>query len=132
MAVSGKLNVELTNRTEYAEHVQGDRQAWMHVGRWTPASEIAKEHDPRKKPVIEGFDDTRAEDYISLYNDLALAATRSGDDDAAAAFLAKSKAVADGGDARFLMEETLFAGAAEGRLPRKYLHVLMPAFRTTY
>jgi hypothetical protein len=30
------------------------------------------------------------------------------------------------------MEETLFAGAAEGRLPRKYLHVLMPAFRTTY
>ena len=106
--------------------------AFLLEGDWRAAAEIAKEHDPRKKPVIEGFDDTRTEDYISLYNDLALAATRSGDDDAAAAFLDKSKAVADGGDARFWMEETLFAGAAEGRLPRKYLNVLMPAFRTTY
>ena len=93
-----------------------------------------------KEKAVAGFDDTRIEDYIALYNHLAIAAARAGDDDAAAAFLANSKAVdrtkvrregdADdiGTDARFSTIETLFAGAAEGRLPRKYLHLFLPAF----
>ena len=36
---------ELANPVEHASLVQGDRQAWMHVDRWTPASQIAKEHE---------------------------------------------------------------------------------------
>jgi hypothetical protein len=109
-------------------------------GDWRAAAEIAKAHDPRRKKLIPGFDDTRAEDYVSLYKHLALAAARAGDDDAAAAFLADSRTVertevrrgdADAGartDARFFWPETLFAGAAEGRLPRKYLDLLIPVF----
>jgi hypothetical protein len=107
--------------------------AFLMEGDWRGAAEIAKAHDPRRKKLIAGFDDTRAEEYVWLYNDLALAAARAGDDDAAAAFLAKSKAVDDAGTgARFFLQEMLFAGAAEGRLPRKYLHVLIPAFRTAH
>jgi hypothetical protein len=37
---------ELVNPSEHARWTQSDDQAWMHVGRWTPASEIAKEHEP--------------------------------------------------------------------------------------
>jgi hypothetical protein len=45
---------ELVNPTEYASLVQGDRQAWMHVGRWRPASEIAQEHEGE---IVELYDD---------------------------------------------------------------------------
>jgi len=36
---------ELVNTSEHARWTQGDDQAWMHVGRWRPASQIAHEHE---------------------------------------------------------------------------------------
>ena len=92
----------------------------LEEGDWRAAAEIAKAHDPRKKRLVAGFDDTRTADYISLYNHLATAAARAGDDDAAATLLANSKAVdrtkvrREGDtndaltDARFFRIETLF------------------------
>ena len=112
--------------------------ALLHEGDWRAAAEIAKAHDPRKKELIPGFDDMRADEYVRLYEHLALSAARAGDDDAAAAFLTDAKTVdraevrredadADASiEARFRWLETLFAGAAEGRLPRKYLDLLIP------
>jgi len=35
---------QIINAIPYVPLVQGDQQAWMHVGRWTPASEIAEKH----------------------------------------------------------------------------------------
>lgn len=108
---------------------------------WHGAAMITAEHDPRKQPVLAGFDDTRAHDYVVLHNHLALAAAREGDDRAAAAFLAEAKAVdraevtRDDGrssDDAFLWLETLLAGLAENLLPRKYLYVLTSAFRSAY
>jgi len=116
--------------------------AFLEEGDWRGAADIAKAHDPRNKEPIEGFDDTRTRDYVELYRHLALAAACAGDDDAAAAFLANSKAVDRtevrteddeeiiDTDERFFMIEMLFAGAAEGRLPRKYLHLFLSAFRS--
>lgn len=115
--------------------------AFLEEGNWRAAAEIAKEHDPRKKKVIPGFDDTRTEDYVSLYRHLALAAARAGDDDAAAEILAKSKAVdrtivrhknEAGTDDRFFMIEMLLAGAAEGRLPRRHIELLIPMHPLTF
>jgi hypothetical protein len=118
--------------------------AFLEEGDWRAAAEIAKAHDPRKKKLIPGFDDTRSHEYLELYIHLAIAAARAGDDDPAAAFLATSKTVdrtevRDGDDAddaltdaRFFRIETLFAGAAEGRLPRKYLDLLIPTIPLVY
>ncbi len=50
--------------------------ALLEEGDWRAAADVAKAHDPRKKKLVAGFDDTRTEDYISLYNHLALAAAR--------------------------------------------------------
>lgn len=36
---------QLINAVPYAGIVQGDAQAWMHVGRWKKASVIAHEHE---------------------------------------------------------------------------------------
>lgn len=45
---------ELVNPVAHASLVQGDRQAWMHVNRWTPASEIAAEHEDE---IVALYDD---------------------------------------------------------------------------
>jgi hypothetical protein len=113
--------------------------AFLEEGDWRGAAEIAKEHDLRKQKVPPGFDDVRAEEYVRLHNHLAVTAAWSGDDAAAAKFLAEAKAVhrrevkrgATAEDEReaFLWLETLLAGVAEGVLPRKHLHVLTWAFR---
>ena len=39
--LNGGTGFQLINSTEYAGLVQGDRQAWMHQGRWETASSIA-------------------------------------------------------------------------------------------
>jgi len=101
---------------------------------WRAAAAIAEEHDPRKAPLIEGFADTREREYVTLYQNLAVAAAREGDDAAAAGFLRKAQAVsghASAADA-FPWLNTLLAGVAENRLPRRYLHLLifMSAFRS--
>jgi hypothetical protein len=49
---------ELVNPIEHAGFVQGDPQAWMHVGRWTPASEIAADHEAE---IVELYDDATKE-----------------------------------------------------------------------
>jgi len=36
---------QLVNPVEHTQWTQGDHQAWMHVGRWQKASEIAHEHE---------------------------------------------------------------------------------------
>ncbi len=45
---------ELVNPSEHARWTQADDQAWMHVGRWTPASEIAAEHEDE---IVALYDD---------------------------------------------------------------------------
>lgn len=50
----GPRGFQLINPTEYGGLVQGDRQAWMHRGRWTPASTIAHEHE---EEVMQLFED---------------------------------------------------------------------------
>lgn len=115
--------------------------AFLDEGDWRGAVTIAQVHDPRKQPVLAGFDDTRVQEYIELYDHLAVAAARDGEDAAAEALIATAKAVdraelRDGDGARtdqaYLWLDTLLAGLAESRLPRKYLYVLTPAFRSAY
>jgi hypothetical protein len=88
-----------------------------------------------------GFDDDRAIRYVELYETLAVAAAWGGDDATAKWFFIKAasrdlaefaKQDGDRGDDQFFWLKTLLAGAAEGLLPRKYLHVLIPAFRSGY
>jgi hypothetical protein len=100
--------------------------AFLEEGDWRGAAEIAKDHDPRKLRVPRGFDDTRAGDYVERYKLLAVAAAWSGDDAAAAGFLAKAR---EQKGAAVNWTETLLTGVAEGLLPRKRLHVLASAFR---
>lgn len=45
---------DLVNPVAHASLVQGDRQAWMHVGRWTPASEIAEQNEAA---IVALYDD---------------------------------------------------------------------------
>lgn len=52
--INGGMGFQLINPIEYAGLVQGDDQAWMHAGRWTPASQIARNHE---------------EDVLQLYED---------------------------------------------------------------
>jgi hypothetical protein len=116
-----------------AEHVI---DAFLEEGDWRGAAEIAKEHDPRRQPVIKGLDDNRAQQFVDLYVHLAFAAAYSGDDEAAIAFLDQAEEVdrsegdrdEDGlpGSFWFLRHYTHLAGAAEGLLPRRYLHLLGP------
>jgi hypothetical protein len=105
-------------------------EALLDESDWRGAADIAKDHDPRTKPVMAGFDDTRAEDYVKLYRRLAVTAARQGNDAAAAELLNMSE---DGGlYDRSLLLETIIAGVAEGHVPRGSLHVLSPAFETSY
>jgi hypothetical protein len=45
---------ELVNSSDHARWTQADDQAWMHVGRWKTASEIAQEHEAE---IVKEFDD---------------------------------------------------------------------------
>jgi hypothetical protein len=110
-------------------------EALLDEGDWRAAVEIAQEHDPRQKPARPGFDDTRVSDYQWLYQFLALGAVRNGDDTAAAALLAEAKRARgsrteeeDWRESAYAWLDTLFAGIAEGLLPRKHLDVLTSPF----
>jgi hypothetical protein len=110
--------------------------AFLEEGDWRGAADIAKEHDPRRKRLIAGLDDNRAQQFVDLYVHLAFAAAYSGDDAAAVGFLDQAEEVdrSDGdrdedglpGSFWFLRHYTHLAGAAEGLLPRRYLHLLGP------
>jgi len=112
--------------------------AFLQESDWRAAAEIAKQHDPRKTRPIEGLDDDRASQYVELHKHLAVMAAWSGDDAAAATFLRKAMDVHRAElrehdelttEERLGLVEPWLVGAAEGLLPRKYLHVLLPAFR---
>jgi hypothetical protein len=45
--------VAFTNPVPYASFVQGDRQAWMHVGRWEPARVIVERHAAALQALYE-------------------------------------------------------------------------------
>jgi hypothetical protein len=62
--------------------------ALLEQGDWRGAAMIAAKYDPRERPVMEGFDDERLDDYRSLQLAIAAVAARSGDDAAAQTFLA--------------------------------------------
>jgi hypothetical protein len=120
--------------------------AFIEEGEWRAAADIAALYDPRERPVVEPFDDTRNQEYLRLQEIFAAAAARSGDDAAAARFLAncvanyvpdvpdpeaKEEQVHDGAEAyRWLA--LLLAGAVEGRVPRHFLAVLLPVFRRAF
>lgn len=118
---------------EPAKHVI---HAFLEEGNWRAAADIAKKHDPRRKKLIAGFDDDRAKQYVDLYVHLAFAAAYAGDDSAAITFLDQAEGVdrpegdrdEDGlpGSLWFLRHYTYLAGAREGLLPRRYLHLLGP------
>src|SRR5262249_20090661 len=59
----------------------------LEEGDWRGAATVAAEHDPRERPVMEGFDDERLSEYRSIQLAIAATAARSGDDIAAQAFL---------------------------------------------
>lgn len=123
--------------------------ALLEEGDWRGAAEFAARHDPRDQPVIEGFDDTRLDEYCLLQLVLATAAARGGDDTAARARLAEHVAArrsirnADQGDSGTgaakdadvvepgLWAATVLAGAAEGVIPRRFLPMLLSAFRAS-
>lgn len=44
IATSKSAGFTLSNPVAHAGLVQGDRQAWMHVGRWKPVGTIVAEH----------------------------------------------------------------------------------------
>jgi hypothetical protein len=124
--------------------------ALIEEGDWRGAAEIADRHDPRDQAVIEGFDDTRMNEYCELQLILAAAAARSSNDAAARAFLSRhvdaltamreaDRSDTDEGEAGDsdrmtlgLWPAALLAGAAEGVVPRRILAVLLPVFRNAY
>lgn len=125
------------------EHAENVIEAFLEEGDWRGAAGIAKEHDERKRKVTPGFDDTRVDGYIQLQEHLAIAAAWSGDDAAAASFLAEARTAHAAGGAvsgryndgdrdPFLWLTTLLAGVSEGLLPRQYLHLLVTPFRRPY
>ena len=98
---------------------------------------------------MDGFDDTRMNDYLFLQQLLAAAAARSGDDLAAGRFLldyieglssAQQEHEPDSDEfeesdekgAPALWPTTLLAAAAEGVLPRQHLAMLLPVFRFAF
>jgi hypothetical protein len=102
--------------------------AFLHEGDWRSAVDIAK-------AVPRGPGRDLEDEWI--YSRLAVAAAWSGDDADAAALLTIAQVMGfaklpqqdrDRADDSHLAIETMFAGVREGLLPRKYLHVLSPAF----
>jgi hypothetical protein len=115
--------------------------SFLEEGDWQGAAAIARENDPRSLSVPEGFDDTRTLDYLVLNEHLAVVAAWSGDDGASAEFMNKAKEAwqtvlaqwpGEYDDDRLHWSDTLLAGVAEGRLPRKCLHVLLSPFLEPY
>lgn len=47
------LGFALINSVAYASLVQGDKPAWMHVGRWKPAQQIVSEHQAEILAIYE-------------------------------------------------------------------------------
>lgn len=108
--------------------------AFLEEGDWRGAAAVARAHDPRKRTDIAG---DPAVDYVVLHRSMAVAAAWAGDDAAAAEFLGNAQ-----GEYGRLMEKRpgefhgshlewhplVLAGVAEGRLPRKRIHVLVDAF----
>jgi hypothetical protein len=113
--------------------------ALLEEGDWRGAAMIAEKHDPRERPVMEGFDDDRLGEYRSIQLAIVALAARTGDDAAAQTFL--------GNYARSYMRDpktspedfdlgeicpwsaTALAGAAEGIIPRRMTALLLPVFR---
>lgn len=126
--------------------------ALLDTGDWRGAADFANRYDLRDQPVIPGFDDTRLEEHCTLQLILAAAAARGGDDSAADAHLAEHvaalRAVWEAERVEWGAEEdaaenvetvepalraaTVLAGAAEGALPRAFLAMLLPVYRSTY
>jgi hypothetical protein len=130
--------------------------ALIEEGDWRAAADCAERHDPRNRAVIEGFDDTRQEEHRDLQLILAAAACRGGCDadaqrylsryvEASIAFREMPRPEDEGDDLEELggaavpsqgppglWPATLLAGAAAGVLPRRFLAVLLPVFRSAY
>lgn len=51
--VAGGLGFQLINPSDHAHWTQSDDQAWMHVGRWRPASQIAHELEEEVLALFE-------------------------------------------------------------------------------
>jgi hypothetical protein len=113
-------------------------EAFLEEGDWCGAAAIAAEHDPRDRPVIEGFDDDRLREYRSLQMALAAAAARAGDHDDARTFLGNCaltylpdpKPDRDSIDLGKVTPwaATMLAGVAEGVIPRRFIALLLPLF----
>jgi hypothetical protein len=112
---------------------------FLEEGDWHGASMIAAKHDPRERPVIEGFDVDRVDEYRSIQLAIAAMAARTGDDAAAQVFL-RNYALSDARDPEASVDDldlgaicpwsaTLLAGAAEGVIPRRFIALLLPIFR---
>lgn len=112
-------------------------EAFLEEGDWRAAANIVKAHDPRKKRRPRGYESEGPRDYMIYHEHLAVAAARAGDDGAAAAFFNTAKDEYRSMQARwpdeykadrYVWRETLLTGVAEGRLPRRYLHVFFNTF----
>jgi hypothetical protein len=118
--------------------------AFLEEGDWRSAAMIAAKHDPRRRPVMEGFDDDRLDEYRSIQLAIAAMAARTGDDAAAQVFL-RNYALSDARDPEASVDDldmndldlgdvcpwaaTVLAGAAEGIIPRRFIALLLPVFR---
>jgi hypothetical protein len=109
-------------------------EALLDEGDWQAAAEIVRKHDPRRERAFPGVYDGRVNTDQHRYQQLALGALRSGDDAAAATFLATAKRARnrkneeDWRERSYAWLDTVFAGAAEGRLSRKHADMLTVPF----
>jgi hypothetical protein len=112
---------------------------FLEEGDWRGAAMIAAKHDPRERPVVEGFDDDWPDEYRSIQLAIAAMAARAGDDAAAQAFL-RNYALSYIRDPESSVGNldigevcpwaaTILAGAAEGIIPRRSIALLLPVFR---
>jgi hypothetical protein len=112
---------------------------FLEEGDWRGAAMIAAKHDPRERPVMEGFDEDRLDDYRSVQLAIAAMAARTGDDAAAQAFL-RNYALTYAPDPKTRPDNldlgaicpwaaTVLAGVAEGAIPRRAIALLLPVFR---
>lgn len=108
--------------------------AFLEEGDWQGAAATLRTHDPRRRKSVAG---DGAVEYVQFHRSIAVAAAWSGDDTAAAEALAKAQAEYarlmekhpgefDGDDLGW--HPAILAGVAEGKLPRKRIHVLVDAF----
>jgi hypothetical protein len=118
--------------------------AFLEEEDWHGAAMIAAKHDPRERPIMEGFDDDRLDEYRSIQMAIACMAARVGDDAAAQGFL-RNYALSYARDPEASVDDldmndldlgevcpwatTVLAGAAEGVIPRRFIALLLPVFR---